>query len=224
MLFSTACMERQEPKPRVKSAPQPAAPGEKRPPPRTSEISRADFNRIAVQLDLPIYWIADNNADGKMQPDEVASLLFYPTHPAYVENGALNLAWRNANAEIFMALHEPPIADARRKLVREDLDQGRPSLVASDFTQRPAADKAFVKKMLEVADLIDKLYAVQTGTAVLAAQVASDPRARAHFAATAARSASVPRPRTIRSARPSPARSSRWSASIRITWRWIGAR
>jgi hypothetical protein len=52
-------------------------------------------------------------------------------------------------------------------LVTEDLDQGLPTLVSTDFRGATAADKALVAHMLTVARLIDDLYAIQKGTKAL---------------------------------------------------------
>ncbi len=192
-LFATACAERQEPVPRVHQAPPAGGSNDKHIVNSRFgfDVKRADFNRLAVQLDLPVYWTADADGDGGIGPSEVASLLFYPTHGDWITYmsgsgptsfpGGFTPAFTAAYNQIVTALHEPPITDARRKLVRADLEQGRPTLVASDFTQRAPADKKFVAQMLIVADLIDKLYAIQDGTAVLAGQLPSDSESRSAF-------------------------------------------
>src|SRR5262249_50207729 len=88
-----ACSSKEEPAPRPApepgpwgSAAHPATPGSNgsnaapaSAGKRYDAVSRADFNRLAVRENLPIYWIADTNGDKSLQPDEVASLLFYPT-------------------------------------------------------------------------------------------------------------------------------------------------
>src|ERR1022692_3805564 len=57
-------------------------------PPTYSGIDRAAFNRAAVRLNLPLYWTADKDQNRTVSPDEVASLLFYPTEGRWVEGGA----------------------------------------------------------------------------------------------------------------------------------------
>lgn len=181
-LFAAACMERQEPRPRDHAPPPVGGPEAKKvtpPPGSLFDVKRADFNRLAVQLNLPVYWAADTNGDGGVQPDEISTLLFYPTHPSYVQNGAFTADFKAADAAIVAALHAPPTTDARRKAILADLEQGRPTLVASEFKQ--ADDKAFVAKMLTVAGLIDRLYATQDGTAQLAKQVAADLESQSAF-------------------------------------------
>ena len=179
LLLSTACMERQEPRPREHHEAPTPQPGRRLPPKNSGfEVRRADFNRLAVDLNLPIYWSADKNGDGGMQPDEVEALLFYPTHPTYVKDGKFTDEWTRANEAIVAASHAAALTDARRKLLRSDLEQGRPTLVASAFKSE---DRAFVAKMLEVAALIDRLYAVQNGQAALAGKVPADSESQSAF-------------------------------------------
>src|SRR5215467_13358625 len=49
------------------------------------KISRDDFNRLAVHLNQPIFWAADANKSGTIDPGEVKTLLFYPTEPRWVD-------------------------------------------------------------------------------------------------------------------------------------------
>jgi hypothetical protein len=46
---------------------------------RHDAIDRLAFNRLAVRLNLPLYWASDTNKNGIVEPNEVAALLFYPT-------------------------------------------------------------------------------------------------------------------------------------------------
>src|SRR5438309_7949593 len=100
-----ACKTRHEPAPR---AHEPAL----APVPR-AELSRADFNRFAVRLNLPIYWIDDINRDGRVQPEEVARLRFY---------GSSDLELGELERQIAAAAKLPPPDDKRRRLVAQDLD------------------------------------------------------------------------------------------------------
>jgi len=131
--------------------------------PTYKALPRADFNRWAVRENLPVYWIADANQDKTIQPDEIASLLFYPSEGHWVDNGAFTKDFEQAYQRIVDASKKPPDAssdDGKRQIViGKDLDQGRPTLIHSDLTKLSADDKAFVAHMLQVAHLIDKLYA-----------------------------------------------------------------
>ncbi len=135
-------------------------------------LPRADFNRIAVELNLPVYWIADTNNNKTLDSEEFASLLFYPTQAPTIDQ---------AYDQIVHAPRNDTAVDKRRQLVRQDLAAGRPTLVMNDFTSAPDEDKAFVKQMLVVADLIDKLYDRTTGAEAARSKVAPDPESQSLF-------------------------------------------
>ena len=59
------------PPPPAQTAPPPPPPA---PPPKLDALPRADFNRLAVDLDLPLFWIEDKNGSGAIDPDEIAVL------------------------------------------------------------------------------------------------------------------------------------------------------
>jgi len=134
---------------------------------RHDALPRPEFNRWAVRENLPVYWIADVDNDGDLDPDELADLLFYPT------SGQTD--FETAYDRIVGAAKAPPTTDERQRLVGLDLDQGRATLVRTDLTTLSNDDKMFVRHMLEIARLIDGLYAQQDGAAAVAAQVAPDP-------------------------------------------------
>lgn len=153
--------------------PAPAPP--KAPAPET--LTRAEFNQYAVRRNLGLFWIADRNADGRLDADEAASLLFYPQF-----DGTLQEAY----AAVLAVKDGPPLDaskpdDARRALVRADLDAGRPSLVLTDFRGAPPADQAFARHMLEASRLIDQLYARQNGAAALEDQLPPDVESHSLF-------------------------------------------
>ncbi|MEA2749124.1 MAG: hypothetical protein QOI41_3267, partial [Myxococcales bacterium] len=39
---------------------------------KLEKVTRADFNRAAAELALPLFWSADANKDGALDPDELA--------------------------------------------------------------------------------------------------------------------------------------------------------
>ncbi|CAN5773763.1 hypothetical protein BH11MYX3_BH11MYX3_01410 [soil metagenome] len=154
-----------------------STPAEPSPPARRHDaISRAEFNRWAVRLNLPVYWIADANADGNLDSSEVASLMFYPRATSF----------ETAYDQI-VAASKAPDPDAstdegkRQLLVGKDLDQGRATLVSSDLSALSADDKAFVRHMLKVADQIDDLYELQNGSTALASKLPADPASHSAF-------------------------------------------
>ncbi len=141
-------------------------------------LSRAEFNRWALRQNLGVYWVADANHDGQVQPDEVTSLLFFPVAGPWVEDGHFTARFEQAYAAMVEASRAAAGGgapeDERQRLVGEDLDQGRSSLVQSDMSSLDERGKAFVDHMLHVASLVDTLYSTQAGAAALAARVPAD--------------------------------------------------
>ena len=173
-------------------APAPVAPAPATPPPSATAtapaaasthavVDRIAFNRSAVHLNLPLYWSADRNANGAIDPDETATLLFYPTsaQAKWVEGGAFTRAFEDAYARIAEDAKGSPDARAgltpeereRRKLVVEDLDQGRATLVSNDLRNLSPDEKSFVSHVLAASAMIDALYATQIGAKGLEARV-----------------------------------------------------
>lgn len=149
------------------------------------QLPRADLNRWAVRQNLPVYWIADRDQDGQLDPDEVAALLFYPTQGDWVRDGRFTPAFDAAYDQIVRAAKSPLVVktedDRRRELVGLDLDQGRATLVATDFTALSEGDKKFVGHMLVVADLVDDLYELQNGATALEPKLPPDLESRSLF-------------------------------------------
>jgi hypothetical protein len=179
-----ACKARHEPAPRDQRAGSGSSATSSHPAKTYDAIARADFNRWAVRQNLPVYWIADSNANQRIDPYEVAALLFYATEGDWSHGPAFTAAFDKAYDQIVAAskAQGPTGEDARRReLVAADLDQGRPTLVRSDFTSASADDKAFVGHMLTVAHLIDQLYEKTNGAAALASRLPADPESRSLF-------------------------------------------
>jgi hypothetical protein len=150
-----------------------------------STLSRADFNRVAVRENLPVYWTADRDRDGALDPDEVAALLFYPTEGRWVEGGAFTAELDAVYTRLVEASRRrgpgnfPPDEQKRREAVVRELDQGRATLVA---TKLAPGEEAFVDHMLTVARLVDELYDRTTGAEALRARVpADDPASQSAF-------------------------------------------
>ncbi|MBA3392382.1 MAG: hypothetical protein H0T89_07045 [Deltaproteobacteria bacterium] len=153
-------------------------------------LPRAELNRWAVRTNLPLYWIADADDDKAVDPDEVASLLFYPTSgtPAakWVEGGKLTPAFTTAYATIVAASRaappDPSTDEGKRQLlIGRDLDQGRTTLVRSDLTALSADDKAFVGHMMKIGSLVDELYDLQNGSAALISKLPADAASHSAF-------------------------------------------
>jgi len=142
-----------------------------------AQLAPAEFNALAVRLNVPLYWTADTNGNKSADENEVVPLMFYPgTTPDL----------STAQRELLAAKSDPPLDETtaegkRRALVRQELAQGRPTLVRSDLRQRSTAEKAFVQHMLQVAARIDEIYAAQNGIPALKAKVAPDRESQSLF-------------------------------------------
>ncbi|MCU0691065.1 MAG: hypothetical protein MUF54_06665 [Polyangiaceae bacterium] len=144
-------------------------------------LDRGTFNRVAMEMDLPVYWVADANGNKRLDPDEVASLLFYRTEGQWVAGGKFTDEFEKAYAKMRAWAKSPAmpadLTDAekkRRALVIEDLAQGRPTLVLSDLRGLAVPEKAFLGHMLKAALLIDDLYGKQNGIHEIAAGIPKD--------------------------------------------------
>lgn len=145
--------------------------------PARDQLTPAEFNALAVRLNIPLYWVGDKNGNKSVDDDEVASLLFYPGSAP-----DLGTAYKQmVAAEAEPALDTSTAEGKRRSLVRQDLAQGRPALVRTELTQRSAAEKAFVQHMLKVATSIDETYATQKGLPALSAKVPADLESQSLF-------------------------------------------
>ncbi|RME19884.1 MAG: hypothetical protein D6806_17500, partial [Deltaproteobacteria bacterium] len=151
-------------------------------------IDRQAFNAAAVRLDLPLFWKADTNGNGRPDPDEIVGLMFYDSKVRWTEGGRFTVQFEDALQSILTDLKNPllppePAERRRVELVRRDLDQGRPTLVYSDLSTLSPQEKKFFAIMVEVAGLIDELYARQLGIDVLRPRLAkADPASRRLFA------------------------------------------
>jgi hypothetical protein len=151
-----------------------------------ADLDREHFNRLAVRLNLPLFWAADADGDGAVDPGETASLMFYPTEGHWVAGGAFTPAFDAAYAAMkALAAESDPYAGldpaeaTRRRLVDEELDQGYPTLVWNDLSDLTPPHRAFLERMLEVGAAIDRLYARQVGSAALADRLPADDAASA---------------------------------------------
>ncbi len=133
-------------------------------------ISRDELIRFAVRTNQPLFWVADTNHDQRVEPDEIASLLLYPSTPRWVENGAFTPAFEAAYDQIVAARRdEAPGGDdfvpdppddpggrARRHSISAELDFGRTALVPADV---PRDALPFVRKIVAAATLVDGAHA-----------------------------------------------------------------
>ena len=147
-------------------------------------VPRADFNRVAVELDLPIFWVDDQNKNNVLDPSELAVLWGYgeTQESDWVGASGFTEGMRRAYAAItaqverkgpVLAGLSPEEAKRRAAVIRE-LDAGRPAVLISDFRSLGAEEKLVVDHLLKAARLVERLYQKQTGTLALASKVPAD--------------------------------------------------
>ena len=141
------------------------------------KVARLEFNRRAVERALPLFWIADKNANAALDENELAVIwgLNDDTLSTYVANGAFTAAFAAAYAKI----EEPtatgeasPEESARRQAVLVELAQGRTTLIQTTFAS--ATDKAVVGHIAKAAALIEQLHEKQNGVFGLDKEIPAD--------------------------------------------------
>jgi len=165
--------------PQPSALPEPIRPVAAPAPAKLDAIPRLQLNRLAAELDLPLFWIADTNGNGALDPEEVATLWgIAAVQPQWVDKGKLTAALTTAYDAMLERMKSggktAGLSDAeqkRRAAVVAELAQGRPSLVHSDFRTASAEDKALVDHVAKAAGLIEQIFAKQRGTTGLAAQI-----------------------------------------------------
>lgn len=142
-------------------------------------IDRVDFNRRAAEHALPIFWRADPDHDGAVDPDELAELWGWsgPNLATLVKDGAFTPEF----TALYEHLVKPadlagvPAADqARRAAILEELAQGAPTLVETDLAAMSADDRKVVEHITNAAVLIETIYARQNGVLGLADKIPAD--------------------------------------------------
>ena len=119
-------------------------------------LSRDDFNRIAAMMDLPLFWSEDKKNPGTLDPGELAVLGVGPKRKQYVQEGVFTNQFSHAYRRM--------LEFRRREAVARELDQGRPTLVQTDFSGASEQDKAIVRHITAAARIIEELYALQEGS------------------------------------------------------------
>ena len=154
---------------------------------RHGRLSRVDFNRRAAELFLPLFWRNDANGNGNLEPGELAILVGYPNSDRHIwleRSGGFTAAFDTAYGQMLQS--DQPVKDpaerTRRRLVVEELAQGRPTLVETDLSQSTAAEKNMVEHLMTAARLIERIYARQKGVFGLDVKIpAEDTASRALF-------------------------------------------
>jgi hypothetical protein len=148
---------------------------------KLDKVTRADFNRLAAELALPLFWVADKNKDNAVDSDEVA--VYWGLVPGaklaeYVDKTGFTTTGQEAIEKIAKRAKDaaPPAGLdpkelARREAVKKELAQGRVTLVATDLASAPSEEKRLLSFVTQAAEIIEKLYAKQEGTLELRAKI-----------------------------------------------------
>jgi hypothetical protein len=150
-------------------------------------LSRDEFNRRAVERFLPLFWRSDDNRNGNLDPHELVVLVGYPNSDvdAWLErSGGFTAAFETAYQQLLRPdpRIEEPAERMRLELVREELAQGRPTLIETDLSQVTPAEKNMVRHLMSAAHIIERIYARQKGVLGLDARIpAEDTASRALF-------------------------------------------
>jgi hypothetical protein len=154
-----------------------------------SALSRADFNRLAPEQALPLFWRDDDDKDGVLDPGELG--VFWGLSDAslhdYVTDEGFTPAFRDAYARVRASRTEPaaqgaPEEVARQRALEKELSQSYFILLETDMRGATAEDRAIVTHILRAAELIERIYQKQLGSYGMEAQIpASDTKSRLVF-------------------------------------------
>jgi hypothetical protein len=168
--------------PATQQAAQPAAPATPPPAPKLDRVKRLEFNRLAQELYLPIFWVEDKDNNGAISPDELAVLwgMRDTNREEWITKDGFSPAFMDGYEKIVKRTSSEPAAPAdeaeakRRAAISKELSQGRPTAVVSSFKDGSDEDKTIVKNVLEAAKVIERLYALQKGVADMPDKIAAD--------------------------------------------------
>lgn len=143
------------------------------PEPTAAKIPRGEYNFVAAELALPLFWTSDQNQNGQADPDEVAVLFGFDDtlRRDWVDGGRFTDRYRAAYDR--MVTHHQAAApqDPRMVSLQRELAQGRPTLLHADFSDTGDQDRAIVHHVLRASKLIERIYAKQVGSYALGSQI-----------------------------------------------------
>ncbi len=167
-----ACKKEEAPPPPVPVAKKVEAVEKAEPAPAPKPLSRAEFNFRAQERFLPLFWRADADQDGALDPEELVVLEgpWGARRAEYVNEAGFTPSFTAALASLGRPHDETALPEgerARRELLRTELSQGRPTLVETDLSKDTAGELTAVEHLVKAAALIEQLYAKQHGTDVM---------------------------------------------------------
>lgn len=117
-------------------------------------LPRSDFNRLAAQTGVPLFWLPVEQDTATLRPGDLAGVGDAEL-TRFVADGKFTAEFGHAYKFL--------VEERRREAVRRELDQGRPNLILSDFRSAPASERELVRRIAAAGRIIDELYAVQKG-------------------------------------------------------------
>lgn len=145
--------------------------------------SKSEFNRMAAELALPLFWSQDANSNGALEPEELEVFwgLEASKRDAWVHKQQFTARFEQAHAAILARLREgpsfaglDPAEAARRRAILKEFSQGYWTLVRSDLRDLSDQESQFVRHVLLAGKIIERLYARQMGTYGLDATIPPD--------------------------------------------------
>ncbi|MFL5320345.1 MAG: hypothetical protein ACJ790_11865 [Myxococcaceae bacterium] len=145
--------------------------------PTYSGLSRDQFNFAAQEHYQPLFWRADANGNGAIDPDELAVLTgpWSELRSDYVDANGFTEKFGKAFSSLTAKPEDesklPAEEKTRRELLRKELSQGKPTLVETDLSTGTPEERAIAEHLETAARLIEALYAEQKGTTGMAAKI-----------------------------------------------------
>ena len=145
-------------------------------------VPRTDFNRIAAELALPLFWVEDKNNNSTVDPDEVNSFWGLKESAAnnWVDGAQFSKTFQAAYQSIAARYMTPlapvkdPVEAKRRAAVLKELQQGRQTIVQTDFSKSSEEDQQIVRHIFEAAVAVERIFAKQSGVDALKKQLPAD--------------------------------------------------
>jgi len=107
-------------------------------------------------MDLPLFWGRDEQNPKSLEPGELSILGVGTKREHYIDADAFT--------PNFSRIYRGMVERRRREAVARELDQGRPTLVHTDFKAASEQDRAIVRHITAAARIIEELYALQDGS------------------------------------------------------------
>ncbi len=147
-------------------------------PASVAEVSRADFNRIAPELALPLFWAHDADKDGALDAAELGVFwgLEDSRRDEWVEGPRFTQQFVKAYARITERAKAKAAApnDPRHEALAKEVAGGYFTLVESDFTAGTPEDKAIVGHIMKAAAIVERVYQKQLGSWGMAQKIPAD--------------------------------------------------